>query len=69
MTSTAARKMFNFHKEMIDYCLQDVRILLSAIQVREDFDLMGFDRMLHDCLENHDVLSTWLFKRKHNRCH
>ena len=26
-------KVFNFRKEMVDYCLQDVRILLSAIQV------------------------------------
>ena len=44
-------KVFNFRKEMVDYCLQDVRILLSAIQiaVREDFDLMGFDGMAECC--------------------
>ncbi len=44
-------KVFNFRKEMVDYCVQDVRILLSAIQVaiREDFDLMGFDGMAECC--------------------
>ena len=44
-------KMFNSRKEMVNYCLQDVRILLSAIQVaiREDFDLMGFNRMAECC--------------------
>ena len=40
-------KVFNFRKEMVDYCLQDVRILLSAVQVavREDLNLMEFDGM------------------------
>ena len=44
-------KVFNFRKEMLDYCLQDVRILLAAIQVavREDFDLMDFDGMAECC--------------------
>ena len=26
-------KVFNFRKEMVDYCRQDVRILLAAVQV------------------------------------
>ena len=36
---------------MLDYCLQDVRILLSAIQVsvREDLSLMDFDGMAECC--------------------
>ena len=43
--------MFDFRKEMVDYCLQDVRILLSAIQVavREDLNLMEFDGMAECC--------------------
>ena len=46
-----AGKVFSFRKEMLDYCLQDVRILLSALQVavREDFSLMGFDGMAECC--------------------
>ena len=48
---------------MVDYCLQDVRILLSAVQVavREDLNLMEFDgkgRVLHDCFKNNDVFSA-----------
>ena len=52
-------KVFNFCKEMVDF-LQDVRILLSVLQVHEDFDLMGFDGMavLHNCLKNNDVFCT-----------
>ena len=44
-------KVFNFRREMVDYCLQDVRILLSAVQVavREDLDLMDFDGMAECC--------------------
>ena len=44
--------VFNFRKEMVDYCLQDVRILLSTVQVavREDFDLMDFDSMAECCM-------------------
>ena len=44
-------KVFNFRKEMVDYCLQDVWILLSAVQVavREDFDLMEVDGMAECC--------------------
>ena len=44
-------KVFNFRKEMVDYCLQDVRILLSAVQVavREDLNLMEFDGMAECC--------------------
>ena len=40
-------KVFNFRKEMVDYCLQDVRIRLSAVQVavHEDLNLMEFDGM------------------------
>ena len=36
---------------MVDYCLQDVRILLSAVQVavREDLNLMDFDGMAECC--------------------
>ena len=43
--------MFSFCKEMLDYCLQNVRIFLSAVQVtvREDFSLMGFDGMAECC--------------------
>ena len=43
--------MFSFRKEMLDYCLQDVRIFLSALQVavREDFSLMGFDGTAECC--------------------
>ena len=35
-------KVFNFFKEMVDYCLQDVCILLSSVQVAvcEDLNLM-----------------------------
>ena len=44
-------KVFNFRREMVDYCLQDVRILLSAMQVavREDLSLMDFDGMAECC--------------------
>ena len=44
-------KVFNFRKEMLDYCLQDVRILLPAIQVSvcEDLSLMDFDGMAECC--------------------
>ena len=39
------KKMFNFRKEMVDYCLQDVRILLSA----KILNLMEFDGMAECC--------------------
>ena len=44
-------KVFNFRKEMVDYCLQDVCILLSAMQiaVREDLNPMEFDGMAECC--------------------
>ena len=44
-------KVFNFRKEMVGYCLQDVRILFSAVQVavREDLNLMEFDGMAECC--------------------
>ena len=44
-------EVFNFRKEMVDYCLQDVRILLSVVQVavREDLNLMEFDGMAECC--------------------
>ena len=44
-------KVFNFRKEMVDHCLQDVRILLSAVQVavREDLNLKDFDGMAECC--------------------
>ena len=56
-------KVFNFRKEMVDYCLQDVRILLSAVQVavREDLNLMEFDGMAECCTiasKNNDVFSA-----------
>ena len=37
---------------MVDYCLQDVHILLSAIQVavHEDLNLMELDRMAECCM-------------------
>jgi hypothetical protein len=43
--------VFDFKREMLDYCLQDVRILLSAVQVavREDLALMDFDGMAETC--------------------
>ena len=47
MASTATWKSFNFHKEMVDYCLQDVHILLYAIQVAVK---MGFDGMAEYCM-------------------
>ena len=44
-------KVFNFRKEIVDYCLQDVNNLLAAVQVavHEDFDLVGFDGMAECC--------------------
>jgi G:T-mismatch repair DNA endonuclease (very short patch repair protein) len=44
-------KVFHFRREMLDYCLQDVRLLLSAMQVavKEDLDFMGFDGMAETC--------------------
>ena len=60
-------KVFNFRKEMLDYCLQDVRILLAAIQVivREDFGLMVLMEWQNVARlpQNDDVFSTRLFKR------
>jgi hypothetical protein len=42
---------FHFRREMLDYCLQDVRVLLSALQVsvKEDLSLMGFDGTAETC--------------------
>ena len=42
---------FNFCKEILDYCLEDVRVLLSALQVaiKEDIRMMGFDGMAKTC--------------------
>jgi G:T-mismatch repair DNA endonuclease (very short patch repair protein) len=43
--------VFHFRRDMLDYCLQDVRVLLSAIQVavKEDLNFMGFDGMAETC--------------------
>jgi len=44
-------KVFHFRREMLDYCLEDVRVLVSAIQVavKEDLEMMGFDGMAETC--------------------
>jgi hypothetical protein len=44
-------KEFNFRREMLDYCLQDVRVLTSAMQisVKEDLAEMDFDGMAETC--------------------
>ena len=43
--------IFHFRKEMTDYCLEDVRVLLSAVQrsIIEDLKLMGFDGFAECC--------------------
>ena len=43
--------VLHFRKEMLDYCLEDVRVLLSAVQrsIIEDISLMGFDGFAHCC--------------------
>jgi hypothetical protein len=42
---------FNCLQEMLAYCLQDVRVLLSAvqIQIKTDGILFGFDGMAETC--------------------
>jgi G:T-mismatch repair DNA endonuclease (very short patch repair protein) len=44
-------KVFHFRLEATDYCLEDVRILLSALQVStsEDWARFGFDGMAESC--------------------
>jgi G:T-mismatch repair DNA endonuclease (very short patch repair protein) len=44
-------KLFHFRLEATDYCLEDVRILLSALQVStsEDWARFGFDGMAESC--------------------
>jgi hypothetical protein len=44
-------KVFHFRREMLDYCLQDVRVLTAAIQASyfADHKLMGFDGMAETC--------------------
>jgi hypothetical protein len=46
-----SNNVFHFRKDMLDYCIQDVRVLLSAIQasVKEDLIFMGFDGMAETC--------------------
>ena len=43
--------VFHFRKEMTDYCLEDVRVLLSAVQrsIKEDLELMSFDGFAECC--------------------
>jgi hypothetical protein len=49
--SLQAQNEFHFRKEMTDYCLEDVRVLLSAVQVssREDLSVIGFNGLAHCC--------------------
>jgi G:T-mismatch repair DNA endonuclease (very short patch repair protein) len=46
-----SNNVFHFRKDMLDYCIQDVRVLLSAIQVAimQDLRIMGFDGMAETC--------------------